>query len=104
MISPVRALLWTALLLAPAQPVRAHTTLISRAQDVAGVHIAYLVEAPVAVSIMVTGGDVRVSADETEGYRATVTGTLDACRGALVVDGQEIIRQRCVWLPRVGKG
>ena len=71
-------------------------------RDAAGVHIAYLVEAAGPVAITVTGGDVRVSSvSSSDGWRATITGTLDSCHGALVVGGETIVQQRCTWLPEV---
>ena len=75
-------------------------TQISRVQDARGVHIAYLVEASAPVAITVTSGGVRISSVSDAGsWRATITGTLDSCSGALVVDGQVLVQQRCVWLP-----
>ena len=72
------------------------------ARDAAGVHIAYLVEASTPVAITVTGGEVRVSSvSGGDGWRATITGTLDSCHGALVVGGETIVQQRCTWLPGV---
>ena len=78
----------------------ADVTQISRVQTANGVHIAYLVEAAEPVAITVIGGEVRISSVSSgDGWRATITGTLNSCDGALVVDGETIVQQRCVWLP-----
>jgi len=79
-------------------------TLISRSQDTVGLHIAYLVEAATPVAITVANGSARISATtDGAGWRATVTGILAACGGVLVVDGREVVRLRCVWLPVEGR-
>ena len=82
----------------------ADVTPISRVQDARGVHIAYLVEASAPVAIIVIGGGVRISSVSDAGsWRATITGTLDNCHGALVVGGETVVQQRCTWLPEVVK-
>ena len=91
------------LLLIATVSVAQAATLISRADDARGIHVAYLVEAeqqPVAVA---THGRVTgyTAVQDGAGWRATVTASLDACGGVLTVDGVVLVQQRCVWLPEV---
>lgn len=78
-------------------------TLISRQERADGLHVVYLAEGPAQPVVSVEAGTITGYTAIQDGahWRATVSATLDPCRGVLRIDGAAVTQQRCVWLPGV---
>lgn len=81
--------------------------LMQRVETQSGVHGVWYLETTQKPHISVASGAMApptsVQDSATAQWRTTVAARLDVCRGVLWADGEAIARQRCVWLPEVGK-
>lgn len=86
-------------------------TRISYADTPGGVSVAYLIRSSTRPEVVVTGASastVTTVLDTAQGWRTTVTATLDRCGGAIAVTAMGAAtvtahQQRCAWLPVVGR-